>query len=149
MQMRFSEPLFQIMRHFERILENMTPEQASRFGTMLNETWGVKEADRERIEEEMEAFRYLVSLRRDIAYGTDVNRPTKEVLDRALERHLRFLDTIHNVRHENFRKSNQVLAVKEYKACRHYLFKSSLPGWWKSLPEEVLCFESKYPDFER
>lgn len=143
MHMKYFQALADIQRHFDDILENFEKP----YGNILLETWGIDPSEKEQLIEEREALRYLVACQLMMAHDENAKKPEIPVVNRCLERHLRFLETVHKCHAYNVNKHRLKTIRKQYKACRHYLFKFSLPAWVKNLPDEVLTFENKYPDF--
>lgn len=144
MHMKYRQPLADILRHYEMILHHIDDQI---YGHLLLKTWGINPSEKEAIIEEREALRYLVDCQIMIAHEKNAIKPEIHVVNRCFERHLRFLETVHRCHAFNVNKHRSVLVRKAYKACRHYLFKFSLPAWVAKLPEEIPTFENKYPDF--
>lgn len=140
MNFKYLQPVAEVSQWFDRVLE----ESETPRGMSLLDTWGITETDLPAIREEAEAMRYVHLLRLELAREKGAHKPTVDLVNRALERHLAFLNKIHGVNKDTFRKSNAKLAVKRYIACRHYLFKFSLPAWYVKLPDYIPTFEEKY-----
>lgn len=145
MNMKYFQALADIQRHCDDILMHY---ENTRFGHRLLETWGVKLEDIEEIKEEREALRFLLDCQLMVARKVNSQKPSIDVVNRCFNRHLAFLEKIHHCHAYNVNQHRNPLVKKQYKACRHYLFKFSLPAWYAKLPEEILSFENKYPDFE-
>lgn len=148
MHIKYLQPIFEIERHYDDIIRNI---DRPKYGHLLLETWEIDSQDetvRKEIIEEKEALRYLLACQGMIARGDkNAKKPDIAVMNRCLERHLRFLETIHDCHAYNVNKHRLSNVSKQYKACRHYLFKFSLPAWYEKMPEEVLTFDNKYPNF--
>lgn len=150
MHVKYFQPIADLYRHYEDIMRNF--EKDSKYGLMLLETWGIREEDKQDIIEEKEVLRYLLACRHGIARKVNVKKPTIEVVNRCFHRHLDFLEKIHKCHAYNVNKltyPHASLIQKQYKACRHYLFKFSLPAWYEKLPDEILSFENRYPHFNK
>jgi len=143
-KMKFFQAIADIKRHYDTILENF---DNPRFGHSLLASWGINLDEKHLIIEEHEALRYLVGCQINMVRDTNAKKPSIDVMNRCLERHLRFLETIHKCHAFNVNKHPSSLVQKEYKACRHYLFKFSLPAWYEKMPAEILTFENKHPNF--
>ena len=145
MNIKYFQPLADIKKHYDDIIDNFG---GSRFQLSLLDTWGIKEEDKEDIIEEHEALRYLVGLKINLVRDSNSCKPNIVTVNRLFNRHLYFLEKIHNCPSSNVNKYPNPLIKKSYKACRHYLFQFSLPAWYDKLPEEVLTFENKHPNFK-
>lgn len=148
MKMKYFQAIAQIRDHYNHIMRYMDCEV---FGQSLLETWGIKLSDRPQIEEEREALRYLIGCQMMITHDDNnhnAQKPSAEVVTRCLERHLTFLETVHHCHAHNVNKHSSKFIQKQYKACRYYIFKFSYPLWVGRLPDEILTFENKYPNFK-
>lgn len=146
MHMKYFQSVTEIVDHLEKVLDiSMDPGD---FGWMLLDSWGVAPTDLNEIREELEVCRYLVACQLMFAHGESVRKPTVEVVNRCFERHLVFLDRIHGIHAYNANKYPLPILRKRYKACRHYLFKFSLPAWYEKMPEKILSFDEKYPEMK-
>ena len=144
MHMKYFQSLADIERHYDDILVNI---EKPKYGHPLLETWNIDPSEKLVLIEEREALRYLLACQNMMARGENAKKPEIEVVNRCLTRHLAFLEHIHGVHAYNVNQHRLKTVTKQYKACRHYLFKFSLPAWVRKMPEEVLSFENKYPDF--
>lgn len=142
MQMRYFQGLHDIANHYRDILTYMAEKEGS-FNRGLIEDWGVNPSDYEAVKEEAEALRYLTSLATGFARGASVKRPEMAVLARLFNRHLVYLDTIHNCHKYNVNQHDNKFTRREYKTCTHYLFKLSLPAWVEKLPTGVISIDEK------
>lgn len=149
MHMKYFQPIADIKRHFDDVLYNIKrfEEEPEGFGKHILESWGVNPDDKADIQEEREALRYLLDCRLGVARDKNSNKPSIDIMNRCLNRHLDFLERVPRIHAYNVNKHQSVLGRKEYKACRHYLFKFSLPAWYEKMPDVILSFENKYPDF--
>lgn len=145
LHIKYFQPLADIRCHYESILNNF---DGSRFGSSLLDTWGISLDEKELILEEMDVLNYLIACRLGIARKNNAKKPSIEVVNRCFNRHLDFLEKIHNCHQWNVNKNKSKLVAKQYKACRHYLFKFSLPAWEQSLPAEIPTYENKYKHLE-
>ncbi|PLS19478.1 hypothetical protein CVD28_03415 [Bacillus sp. M6-12] len=147
--MKYFQAIADIERHYEDILYNIdNPSPIS--GHLLLETWDIDPKDKELLTEEKEVLRYLIGCQLSIVRDTNAKKPSLDVVKRCFERQLHFLEKIHKCHAYNVNKlsyAHAKLIQKQYKACRHYLFKFSLPAWYEKMPNEILTFENKHPDF--
>lgn len=143
MHMKYFQALADIQEHYDRILESI---DSPGFGHQILKTWSINPSEKQDLIEEREALRYLTSCQLMLSRDRNVKKPAIETVNRCLTRHLGFLEDIHKCHAYNVNKHRSPLIQKQYKACRHYLFKFSLPGWVRSMPEEILTFENQYPD---
>lgn len=106
--------------------------------------WGV---DDDVLMREWKALEYLKCLQHGFALGEKENllKPSPEVISDALNRHLDHIDKVFNCNADTYKKCPHKRVIKEYLACRHYLFKFTLQGWYDRLPDVLLTFENKYP----
>lgn len=144
MHMKYFQALGRIRDHYDEILERWIDDPE--YGHMLLKTWNIDPVEKAELIEEREAIRYLVACQNMMAFDENAKKPKIEVVNRCFERHLAFLERVHGIHAYNVNKHRLKLARKQYKACRHYLFKFTLPAWVRNLPEEILTFENKYPD---
>ena len=141
MHIKYFQPLADIRNHYDDALRQFDNE---RFGKMLLETWGIKETDKEDLIEESDVLRYLIACRLTLARDKSAKKPSQKVVQRLFNRQLEFLESIHKCHAYNVNKHSSKNIQKQYKACRHYLFKFSLPAWYEKLPIEIPTFEEKY-----
>lgn len=146
MHMKYFQAIGRIIDHYDDILREW---DRSKYGHLLLETWGIEITSKEKelIIEEREVLRYLMGCQLSLVRDTNSKKPKLEIAKRCFNRHLTFLEKIHSCHAYNVNKYKSKLVQKEYKACKHYLFKFSLPAWYEKLPEEILTFENQYPDF--
>lgn len=105
--------------------------------------------DKADILEEIKAVRYLISCQTMIAIRDENEvKPSVEIANRAFHRVINQLLLTYNQKDAFKPVFSNVVAQKEYDACRHYLFKFSLPAWYAKLPSEVLTFENKWRNVE-
>lgn len=145
MHMKYFQALARIENRYDDILQNFELP----YGHILLESWGIDPSKKDQLIEEREALRYLVACQTMMAYDEygNAKKPEIPVINRCLERYLRFLEKVHKCHAYNVNQHRLKIIRKEYKACRHYLFKFTLPAWVKALPDEILTFKNKYPDF--
>lgn len=143
-KMKYFQSLASIRDHYDDILRNF---QSETYGKRLLETWNISWEERESIQEEKEVLSYLIGCQLSIVHNQNVKKPTIEIAKRCFNRHLDFLEQIHGCHQTNVNRQGNPSIVKQYKACRHYLFQFSLPAWLEKLPDEILTFENKYPSF--
>lgn len=143
MHMKYFQAIADIERHYDDILDSF----ARLNGLLLLETWGIDPSEKEQLIEEREALRYLIACQLMMARGENAKKPEITVINRCLERQLGFLEAVHGCHAYNVNKHRLKTIQKQYKACRHYLFKFTLPAWVKKMPDEILTFENKYPHF--
>lgn len=147
MQMKYFQGIADILNHYNTMMDNF--QENRKYGLELLETWNVYPEDKDDIFEEREALRYLLGCRLGMVREKNAQKPSLEVVERCFQRHVAFMKEIHGVDDYNVNKHDDPLVKKEFKTCRHYLFKFSLPAWYEKLPEEILTFENKYPDYHR
>lgn len=140
MHVKYFQPLADIQYHFDDILKCFS---GSGFGLQLLETWGIKPEEKDNILEEHEVLRYLLACQHMFAFDNNVYKPPLHVVERLFNRQLGFLETIHDCHAYNVNKHRSKSIQKQYKACRHYLFKFSLPAWYEKLPNEILTLKSR------
>lgn len=144
MHMKYLQGLADMRHHYECIMQNMSN---TNHGHLLLETWNINPCDKDELEEEQEALRYLIGCQTGLVHDTNAIKPSVQTINRCFERHLDFLHTIHDCHTFNHNKHRSKIIQEEYNACRHYIFKFSLPAWVEKIPDEILTFENKYPDF--
>lgn len=140
--MRFFNEIAYIRNHYDTIIENA--EANGERNWMLLETWGIYPNDIEAIREERKVLSYLLACQLSMAREETAVKPALDVVERLFTRQLAFLERIHRVHAYNVNKHSNPLVRKKYKACRHYLFKFTLPAWYEKLPATILTFEEKY-----
>ena len=129
------------MRHYEDILMHASNEK---YGHSLLETWDIYLEDINQIREEYDFLRYLIGVQLGLVRETGVDKPSIEVVNRCLTRHLNFLDKIHKCNAKTYKEHRSPFMQREFKVCKHYLFQFSLNGWYKRLPDRIVAFEEKY-----
>lgn len=142
MHMRFFNEIAYIQNHYDDILTNA--EANGERNWMLLETWGIFPKDIEDIREERKVLSYLLACQLSMAREETAVKPELEIVERLFTRQLAFLERIHGIHAYNVNKHRNPMTRKKYKACRHYLFKFSLPAWYEKLPATILTFEEKY-----
>lgn len=147
MHMKYFQSLANIARHYEEHFEHKAfyEKEGWEFNRLATKQhlWGV---DEDVLIKERDAMRYLVHLQHMLAYGSDYDlvKPSVELVNNALDRHLAWLDLIFKCNADTYKTCPHKSVMKEYLACRHYKFKFSLQGWYDRLPEVIQTFESKY-----
>lgn len=157
MHMKYFQGIADIQRHYAEILTRFKyldapdgEEELMKLGALaLLESWDVSLNEREEIEEEHEVLRYLLGCQLGIVSGRNAKKPSLAVVERCFNRQIVFMNKIFRVDDYNVNKYPNPLIKKQFKTCRHYLFKFSLPAWYEKLPTEILTFENKYPDSRR
>lgn len=144
MHMRFFNELFYIQNHYDNILTNA--EMDGERNWSLLETWNIRPEDIEDIREERKVLSYLLACKLSIAREEKAVKPELAIVERLFNRQLMFLENVHGIHAYNANKHRNPMTRKKYKACRHYLFKFSLPAWVEKLPAEILTFDEKYGD---
>ena len=147
MHMKYFQGVADILNHYDNILENFREDR--KYGLSLLETWDVYPKDKEDIIEEREVLRYLLGCQLGLVREENAKKPTLEVVERCFNRQIAFMNKNHRIDDFNVNKYPNPIVKKEFKACRHYLFKFSLPAWYEKLPAEILTFDNKYPDFHK
>lgn len=149
MQMRFFNQLADIKRRYDDLAFMVSQPD---IGTMFLATWNVKADEPEKLallREEHAAITYLAHCQMEMARDTDDIKPDMAVLESVFNRHLDYIDRVHGCNAATWRKHPFKSVRKEYEACRHYLFKLSLPAWVEKLPAVIQTFDNKYPDFHK
>jgi hypothetical protein len=146
MHMKYFQAIAEIKYHYDDILSNMDRPE---WGHRLLKTWDIEPDDKEAIMEEQEVLRYLLGCQLDMVRETNVQKPSIEAVNRCFQRQISFLEKIFRVNDYNINKHSSPSVRKQFKACRHYMFKFSLPAWYEKLPQEILTFDNKYPDFHK
>lgn len=139
--LKYFQAIADIKHHYDDILQEF---DGRKYGYFTLETWGIHLSEKKAILEERDVLDYLIGCRLGFVRDKSVQKPSIEVVQRCFQRHLLFLDTIFKCNTYNVNKHRSKLIQKQYKACRHYLFKFSLPAWYKKLPNEILTFQEKY-----
>lgn len=142
MHVKYFQPLADIERHYETILMHM--DRGSGLGKKILETWGIDISEQELIKEEIGVLRYLIACQSMLSYHEDAIKPTIEVANRCFNRHIKFIENITGCNQYTASKIKSKLIRKEYKACRHYIFKFSLKAWYDNLPDAVQTYSNKY-----
>lgn len=140
-KIKYFQGVAEIMRHYEDILFHFSNEK---YGHLLLETWDVYPEDINEIREEYDFLRYLLGVQLGLVRETGVEKPSVEVVNRCLNRHLAFIKKIHKCDERTYKEHRSPFIKNEYKACKHYLFQFSLNGWYKRLPDKIISFEEKY-----
>jgi hypothetical protein len=144
MHMKYFQPIAAIKNHYDDMVSHF---DNPKWGHGVLESWGIALTEKDEIAEEREVLRYLIGCQLDLVRDDNAKKPRVDLVNRCLNRHLVFLEKIHKCHAYNVNKHTSRLIQKEYKACRHYLFKFSLPIWVEKLPNDILTFENKYPSF--
>jgi hypothetical protein len=144
MHIKYFQPIADINYHYEDALRHYDDSNFGQYGHMLLKTWGLNETDEKDLIEEREVLEYLLACRLTIARHKSAKKPSLKVVERLFNRHLVYLEKIHKCDAYNVNKHRSKNIQKQYKACRHYLFKFSLPAWYDKLPNVIPTFEEKY-----
>lgn len=139
--MKYFQSIADIEKHYKDMIREFGNEK---YGRLTLETWGVSWEEKDAILEELEVLRYLIACQHGVTRLKDVEKPSIEIVNRCFNRHLGFLELIDDCNQWNVNKHSSKLVRNEYKACRHYLFKFSCPGWVKYLPDKILSLENKH-----
>ncbi|WCK57176.1 hypothetical protein PP175_28730 (plasmid) [Aneurinibacillus sp. Ricciae_BoGa-3] len=139
--MKYFQALADIRNHYDDILRYF---DSTKFGHQLLETLGIKHTEEDFILEEREVLRYLIGCQHMFVHDANATKPSLDVVERCFNRHLWFLENIHQCNAYNVNKHPSKLIQNQYKACRHYLFQFSLPAWYKKLPNEILTIDKKH-----
>ena len=144
--MKYFQSIATIQAHYKDILRAYDDET---YGKVLLETWGISWNEKEAIKEELDVLEYLISCQHGLALwrSEDSIKPTVELVNRCFNRHIGFLESVFRLDKWNVNKHHSKTIIKEYKACRHYLFKFSCPGCVESPLSWIHAFENKYPKF--
>lgn len=148
MKMKYFQAISDIQHHYDDILYHIDNPSPT-LGHVFLETWDIDPKDKNLIIEEREVLRYLLGCQLSMVRDSNAKKPFLDVVNRCFERELSFLEKIHKIHAYNVNRHPNPIVRKQYKACRHYLFKFSLPAWYEKLPNEILTFENKYPDFDK
>lgn len=123
-------------------------EQGDELAYIFLEPYGLQASDKPLIQEEIRVLDYLMGCQLGFAYEENVPKPSVEAANRCFNRHIARLERVFDINDYNVNKHPRKNVAKQYKACRHYLFKFSLKGWYDSMPDEILTLANKYPDSE-
>lgn len=157
MKVKYFQELAYMMDWQEQLLHELLLYQTgdTRYKHKLEKV-NLNEDDGVLLHEELDATKYMVAsyygyTQENEIYGTYGNdKPTVEVMTRALNRYLGYIQ-------ENSKISLKVLQhadilekkyKKRVKFVRHYLFKFSLEGWYERLPEYVPTYREHFKDIE-
>lgn len=163
MKMRYKQQLHAFVQHLQVVLgyynnEYMgSPWRQDRSELSLS-SWGYPLYDKEKakreIQEEHDAFLFLSSCQLGIVSNgyTRVDRPSVDVLIRAVDRFVAFMSTVYGKDLSNFesldhKKPNREYLLdvkKKYRALKYYRFQATLQGWYGKLPECCPTWEEKY-----
>lgn len=149
--MKYFQGIADIKNHYEDIIRNfesISELEVENYASRLLDSWGINLDEKELILEEIEVLSYLLACQLNIATKINAVKPSIELVNRCFKRHLKFLEEIHNCHQWNVNKHRSKLIIREYNTCTHYLFKFTQKGWVDKLPNEILTFENKYPDFD-
>ncbi|AFV21901.1 hypothetical protein BTB_502p05960 (plasmid) [Bacillus thuringiensis Bt407] len=138
---KYFQAIADIQNHYDDILRQF---EKPKFGHSLLESWGIKLSEKEAIMEERDVLKYLIGCRLGVVRNKSVQKPAIEVVQRCFKRYLVFLEMVFKCNAHNVNKHPYKSIQKQYKACRHYLFKFSLPAWYEKLPNEILTLQEKY-----
>lgn len=141
MKIKYLQGVADIYHHYKDILRYA--QGNGKYDHLLLETWNIELKDMELIREEYEFLRYLLGVQLGIIHEESAIKPSIEIVNRCLNRHLSFIKEIYRYDDNTKEKANPIV-VREYKACKHYLFQFSLNGWYKRLPDKILSYEEKY-----
>lgn len=145
MRMKYFQTIADIQDYFKTILWNFEDERYKKYGRSLLDSWEIDISDKDDIIEEKEALDYLIACQYNFTHDDrTIVKPSIEVMNRCLERHLKFLENTFGCTAYTVNKLRSNLVKKEYKACRHYLFKFSLPAWYAKMPEEIKPLNSRF-----
>lgn len=146
MHMKYFQAIADIRNHYDDILPKFKNQN---YGHVFLESWGIEPSEEDLIIEEREVLRYLIGCQLSLVHETNSKKPSINTVQRCFNRQLNYLEKVHKCHAYNVNEHPSKLIQKQYKACRHYLFKFSLPAWYENLPDEILTFENKYPDFNK
>jgi len=97
--------------------------------------------------EDRNVLRYILCCQWGLShYAEDIYKPDVEIVNRCLNRYISYLEKLFEINDYNVNKHRMKNVAKQYKACRHYLFKFSQGIWYHKLPDMIPCFATKYPD---
>jgi hypothetical protein len=143
--MKYFQSIGSIKDHYDNIFRLGFDDD--KYGKYTLDNWNIDATEKDLILEERELLRYLLGCQLTLVHVSNVKKPSLEAVNRCFNRHLYFLEKFDDINAYNVNKHPSKNIQKEYKACRHYLFKFSLPAWYDKLPDEILTFENKYKDF--
>lgn len=107
--------------------------------------WGFTRQDKRLAEEEIHVLEYIIACQHGVTYhDTNLKKPTREVVNRCFNRHLEFLKDVFEINDTNVNKYPVQDIKKQFKACKYYMFKFSLDGWYQSMPDVILTMDNKY-----
>lgn len=140
-KMKYFQPIADIRNDYEKLLrayDNLD----ERYAKWEIDLWGVTEEDKPLILEEWDVLRYLIACQHGVAYHAekDLQKPSVEVVNRCFNRQIKRLEEVFPVDEYTINQYNNTLVKKKYKACKHYIFKFSLNGWVKSMPDEIEAY---------
>lgn len=147
MQMKYFQGVADIHNYYHEILWTMDIDGIDkRYLDVMLKVREVQEGEMSDFMEEYEAITYLVCCRLEMAYKEvgNLRKPSVEVMNRCLNRYLKYIDKVHHCRADNYRQHVSKHMRNSYLAARHYLFKFSLPAWYAKLPDEILTYENKW-----
>lgn len=152
MQMRYFQPLWDIVHRYEEWLEiydsldNVTEGCESDLHFKRIKFENIKEyiGSYEQTKEEYEAIRYLANVRLNISHDRSALKPTTEVVNRVFDRYLYYLEYVHDVVRTTKKTPYNKIVYKQMECCYYYLFKFTLPAWVDKLPPYIPTFEEKY-----
>lgn len=144
-KMKYFQPVADIRNSYDDILDAFI-EPDNRFSQIKLGVYNLTVEDEPLIKEEVEVLKYIIACQHGLAFGSDHNimKPTLEAVNRCFNRHQARIEDVFGINEANANKFDNPIIKKQYKACRHYLFQFSLPGWVKNLPDEIESYDNKY-----
>jgi hypothetical protein len=136
----------QMIGHIRDQFDDMVDlfERNDEFAPIFLESQGLQTSDKALIKEEIRVLDYLIGCQLGFAHEENIPKPSVEAANRCFNRHLAKLERVFGIHPYNANKYPDKNIIKQYKACRHYLFKFSLCGWYQDMPEVILSLQ-KYP----
>lgn len=142
--MKYFQSICRMKDHFQEAINDLQRKNG-RF-EQVKELYNENNIDE--LEEELLALKYLRSLQFGLAHHEKENliKPTVDVMNRCLNRYLQYIEKVFGVKQNTLKEKRErfPFTVKEYQACKHYLFQFTKRIWYEKLPEEILTFENKY-----
>lgn len=141
---KYLQPLAELEDRYAEWIQII--EQGERFPARVRmlESDGWTMDDEQLILREQNVLRFLIGRQNGFAHGGPAYCPRLADVTSCFERQLAYLDETFGCNEDTvhaFTDGYRKMVGKQYKACRHYLFKFSLPGWVERLPHRICGVE--------
>lgn len=128
MRLRHVQSLQDMLNFYDKVIQ--VYDSGYDAEPLLLHSWGLTGVSKSMLREERLVVVYLLNINNH----SRGRKPDKEVALRSFTRYLTFLQKTNSVDDFTISKYRGKSVYKKYKACTHYLFKFSLPAWYRDLP---------------